>query len=74
MCSALVGYTMMGGSTLIPEDVCEKLKELLEKTSQLEAQFSSLKPKQQRDSPETTGTNQEESKGQGGRVGTVHRN
>ena len=65
---------MMGSSTVIPEDVCDKLKELLEKTSQLEAQFSSLKPKQQADSPETTETNQEESKGQGGSEVTVHRN
>ena len=65
---------MMGGSTVIPEDVCEKLKKLLKKTSQLEAQFSSLKPKQQADSPETAETNQEESREQGSNKGTVRGN
>ena len=60
---------MMGGSTSISEDVCEKLKELLEKTSHLEAQFSSLKPKQQAGYPETTEINQEESGEQGGNPG-----
>ena len=65
---------MMGGSTVIPEDVCEKLKELLEKTSQLETQFSGLKPKQQASYPETTEINQMESKQQGGNKGMVHGN
>ena len=38
---------MTGGSNLVADDVSEKLKNLLEKITELEDQFSSLKPKQQ---------------------------
>ena len=37
---------MTGGSTLVPDDVAEQLKDLLGKVTELETQFSSLKLKQ----------------------------
>ena len=44
--SALVGYNITGGSTVVPDDVAEQLKDILEKVTELETQFSSLKLKQ----------------------------
>ena len=58
--SALIGYNLTGGASLVPDDISEQLKDLLEKTSDLEARFSSLKPMPTQTNPKPSETDTEE--------------